>query len=82
MSEGADCLSGRLDRYLPRRYGGRDGRAGAGGGRSRYHSIAAAFEVGAGAERNEEESSCSDRRNDAGDGRRHKGLGEVFSGGL
>ena len=67
---------------LPRRHGGRDGRAGATGGRGRYHSIAAALGVGAGAERNEEESRCSDRRNDAGDGRRHKGLGEVFFGSL
>jgi hypothetical protein len=67
---------------LPRRHGGCDGRAGVTGGRSRYHSIAAAFEVGAGAKRNEEESRRSDRRNDAGDGRRHKGLGEMFFGGL
>jgi len=82
MSEGAECLSGRLDCYLPRRHGGRDGRAGASGGRDRYHSIAAAFEVGAGAERDEEESRGSDRRDNAGDGRRHKGLGELFSGSL
>ena len=71
-----------IGRSLPRGHGGRDGRASATGGCGRYHSIAAAFEVAAGAERNEEESCCSDRCNDAGDGRRHKSLGEVFFGGL
>ena len=66
---------------LPRRDGGRDGRADAAGGRGRYHSVATAFEVGAGTERNEEESCRSNRRNNAGDCRRHKAFGELFSGG-
>ena len=65
-----------------RRYGGRDGRAGTTGSRGRYHSVAAALEVGTGAERDEEEACCSDRRDDAGDGRRHEGFWEVFLDGL
>ena len=75
-------MPGRTIGPLPRRHGGCDGRAGAIGSRGRYHSIAPALEVVAGAERDKEESCGSDRRDNAGYGCRHKGFGEVFSVGL